>query len=225
MEGRADARLAISIDVISDVVCPWCFIGKRRLEQALADLPHMPATITWRPFQLDPTIPVGGLDRAVYLQNKFGAMERVEAIHERLVAAGSAAGVPFQFEKIKRSPNTMDAHRLIRWGQTMGVQNAVVEQLFRRYFVDGSDIGDRQVLCSIAQESGLDGALAGRLLDEGADRDTVAQEIDLARQLGITGVPTFIFAGRYAVSGAQPATALVAAIRQAAQSTAPAEHS
>jgi predicted DsbA family dithiol-disulfide isomerase len=208
----------ITIDIVSDAVCPWCFIGKRRLEQALATLPQMQAAITWRPFQLDPTIPVGGLDRGLYLQNKFGSVERVEAIHQRLAAAGSAEGVPFHFDKIKRSPNTLDAHRLIRWSQTMGVQNAVVEQLFHRYFVDGCDIGDRQVLCGIAEQSGLDAALVGRLLDEGADHGAVVAEIDAARQLGISGVPTFIFAGRYAVSGAQPAPALAAAISQAVES-------
>jgi predicted DsbA family dithiol-disulfide isomerase len=225
MPSQSDARSGMSIDIISDVVCPWCFIGKRRLERALAELPQMRAMITWRPFQLDPTIPVGGLDRALYLKNKFGSMARVEAIHQRLIAAGSAEGVPFQFDKIKRSPNTIDAHRLIRWGRTIGLQNAVVEQLFHRYFVDGFDIGDRKVLCAIAADSGLDGALVGRLLDEGADCSAVAEEIALARQLGVTGVPTFILAGRYAVSGAQPATALVAAIRRAADSTEPAEFS
>jgi predicted DsbA family dithiol-disulfide isomerase len=114
MASRADAPAAVTIDVISDVVCPWCFIGKRRLEQALAELPQIQATITWRPFQLDPTIPPAGLDRTVYLQNKFGSAERLDAIHQRLVAAGAAEGVPFRFDRITRSPNTLDAHRLIQ---------------------------------------------------------------------------------------------------------------
>jgi predicted DsbA family dithiol-disulfide isomerase len=142
-----------------------------------------------------------------------------------LVEIGKSEGVPFQFDKIKRSPNTLDAHRLIRWGHAMGVQNTVVETLFQRYFVDGSDIGDRNVLCAIADASGLDGALVGRLLDEDADRGAAADEIALARRLGVTGVPTFIFAGCYAVSGAQPAPALSAAIRQAAASSAPIDFS
>jgi predicted DsbA family dithiol-disulfide isomerase len=223
MASRADAPAAVTIDVISDVVCPWCFIGKRRLEQALAELPQIQATITWRPFQLDPTIPPAGLDRTVYLQNKFGSAERLDAIHQRLVAAGAAEGVPFRFDRITRSPNTLDAHRLIRWAQTIGVQNAVVERLFQCYFVDGCDIGDRTRLSAIAAECGMDGALVSRLLGEDADRGTVTKEIDLARHLGVTGVPTFIFAGRHALAGAQAPPALIAAIQAAADAAAPAQ--
>jgi predicted DsbA family dithiol-disulfide isomerase len=222
----ADARLpdgtAVTIDIISDVVCPWCYIGKRRLERALAELPQIRPLIHWRPFQLDPTIPLAGLDRTEYLRNKFGSLERVQAIQQRLIDSGLGEGVAFQFERISRSPNTLDAHRLIRWAYGAGVQNAVVERLFELYFIAGSDIGDRGLLCAVAQENGMQGAVVAKLLDDGADQAAVSAEIAAAQQLGVTGVPTFIFAGRLAVSGAQSVSALASAARHAAASAEPA---
>jgi predicted DsbA family dithiol-disulfide isomerase len=209
----------LTIDIISDVVCPWCFVGKRRLEQALADLPHICPSIRWRPFQLDATIPVAGVDRTLYLQQKFGSAERVEAIQRRLLECGAAAGVAFRFDRIIRSPNTLDAHRLIRWADAAGVQSAIVERLFELYFVAGSDIGDRQLLCATAAEQGMARAVVERLFAEGADIAAVKEEIALAQRLGVTGVPTFIFAGRHVVSGAQSASALAAAMRQAAETS------
>jgi predicted DsbA family dithiol-disulfide isomerase len=205
---------AITIDIVSDVVCPWCYIGKRRLEQALAMVPVKPV-IRWRPFQLDPTIPETGLDRAAYLERKFGSAAQVAALHLRLVEAGMIEGIRFRFEQIRRSPNTLDAHRLIRWSHSLNLQDALVERLFDRYFVEGGDIGDRSVLIQIAQESGMAGTVVAQLFAEGADISTVQEEIATARRLGIVGVPTFIFGGRHAISGAQSKTVIAAAIRRA----------
>jgi predicted DsbA family dithiol-disulfide isomerase len=208
---------AVTIDIVADVVCPWCYIGKRRLEQALAMVPVEPV-ICWRPFQLDPTIPGKGVDRAAYLERKFGSAASVAALHERLVAVGVADGIRFCFERIRRSPNTIDAHRLIRWSHSLDRQDAVVERLFEHYFVGGDDIGDRTVLIQIAQESGMAAEVVARLFAEGADISAVQQEIATARSLGIVGVPTFIFAGRHALSGAHSKTVIAASIRQAQES-------
>jgi predicted DsbA family dithiol-disulfide isomerase len=208
---------AVTIDIVADVVCPWCYIGKRRLEQALALLPVEPV-IRWRPFQLDPTIPQTGLDRAAYLERKFGSAARVAALHQQLFEVGEGEGIRFSFARINRSPNTLDAHRLIRWSHSLDCQNAVVERLFEHYFVEGGDVGDRAVLLQIAQDSGMAAEVVARLFAEGADIGAVQHEIATARRLGIVGVPTFIFAGRHALSGAQSKTVIAAAIRRAQES-------
>src|SRR5579863_4392169 len=187
------------IDVVSDVVCPWCFLGKRRLEAALKQ--EGEAQIRWRPFQLDPTIPPEGLERRAYMRAKFGDGPRLAEAHARLKALGAEAGIAFDFEAIQRSPNTLDAHRLIRFAAEAGLAGAVKERLFADYFERGRDIGDRAVLNQAAQDCGL-GDVADRLAgEEGAGE--VRQEIVEARQMGVQGVPFFIFAGKYAVSGAQ----------------------
>jgi predicted DsbA family dithiol-disulfide isomerase len=206
----------IAIDVISDVVCPWCYVGKKRLEAALNMLPEQSFAIFWRPFQLDPTIPKEGMPRKTYLERKFGSPERLAQIHAPLIEIGKAEGIAFAFDKITRSPNTLDAHRLIRWAREAGKQNEMVNRLFALYFTEGADIGKREVLIKAATDVGLDGPLVTQLLATGADLDPVIAEINAAAKMGITGVPTFIFASRFAVSGAHPAETIKKAIEQSA---------
>jgi predicted DsbA family dithiol-disulfide isomerase len=141
----------LTIDIVSDVVCPWCYLGEKRLDAALAEAAQ-PVALRWRPYQLDPTIPDGGLDRAEYMAKKFGAGGRLQAAHDNLTRLGAEVGIPFAFDKIKRAPNTLDAHRLIRWANSAGAQGKVVDRLFKAYFVEGRDIGDRDVLIDIAGE-------------------------------------------------------------------------
>jgi predicted DsbA family dithiol-disulfide isomerase len=204
----------LTIDIVSDVVCPWCYIGKRNLEAALATMPASNVEIRWRPYQLDATIPPEGIARRTYLERKFGA--RVDEIYTRVAAAGREAGLNFAFERIERSPNTLDAHRLIRWAQSAGKQNEVVERLFRRFFIEGRDIGNRAILIETGEEAGLEREVVSGLLDGEADKAAVREEIATAQRLGVTGVPFFIFAGRFGLAGAQPAEVLVSAINKAA---------
>jgi len=204
----------LTIDVVSDVVCPWCYLGEKRLEAALAE-DNAPVSVRWRPYQLDPTIPKSGLDRAEYMAKKFGRDGRLKTVHDNLVRLGAEAGIAFAFDKIERSPNTLDAHRLIRWGASAGVQGALVDRLFRAYFTQGRDIGDRAVLIDIASGCGLEADIVAKLLLEGADEDVVRREIAEAQAIGVTGVPFFIFAGRLAVPGAQDVSLLKRAMGQA----------
>lgn len=210
----------LQVDIVSDVMCPWCYIGKRRLEKALTSLEDVQVAIHWRPYQLDPTLPAEGLDRRTYLENKFGGPERAKAIYDRIREAGAAEGIHFDFKAIAVSPNTLDAHRVIRWSSNIGVQDAVVEALFRAYFLEGRNIGDHEVLVAIAAEAGMDAAIVRDLLEKGADRDLVAEEINLARSMGIDGVPCFILANAYAVAGAQDPEVLARVIREAAAARA-----
>ncbi|MGN7772977.1 DsbA family oxidoreductase [Phyllobacterium sp. 22552] len=211
------------IDVVSDVVCPWCFLGRKRLENALAMNPDIEATVNWRPFQLDPTIPRQGKDRNRYMQEKFGSSDKIFEIHQQLIELGKEEDIEFDFEAIKISPNTLDAHRLIRWASqaTPNVQDAVVGILFSYYFEQGKDIGDRQVLLEAAEEAGMDVAIVDSLLATDADTVGVQQEIDTANQVGVRGVPCFILDQKYAVMGAQSADALADAIRQTADGYEP----
>jgi len=210
-----DHRASITVDVVSDIVCPWCFVGKRKLEQALALVPELKVELNWRPFQLDPTIPQGGVSRREYMEKKFGP-EKIAAIHDRLKGVGAEAGIPFALEKIERSPNTLDAHRVIRWAQPKGTQTALVDRLFTLYFIEGADIGDRDLLAKLAGEHGLDAKAIRAALDTNQDAVAVQQEIASAVRLGVSGVPFFILAGRFGVSGAQPPEVLADAIRKAA---------
>lgn len=203
------------IDVISDVICPWCFLGKRRLDAALESLPDLDVFVRWRPFMLDPTIPPEGMDRQAYMLNKFGP-ERLKTIHDPLIAAGSELGVPYRFDAITRTPNTLDAHRLIRWAHTVDRQHDVTERLFMAYWSEGQDVGDRAVLARCAGEAGLNAAQIAELLDSGQDVENVQAEIAHAGDIGITGVPTFILAQRYALSGAQSPEVLADAIGRVA---------
>ncbi len=205
----------MTVDVVSDVVCPWCYVGKRRLELALEQAEDIEVEVRWRPFQLDPTIPEGGVDREDYFREKFGDLSRVAAIHERLKELGDGVGIRFAFERIARTPNTLDAHRLIRWASIEGAGEEVVEKLFSLFFEDAADLGDIDVLVEAAVAAGLPGDLVRRLLESDADRDEVREEIATVQRMGVTGVPCFIIDGRYAVMGAQEPEAIIAALRQA----------
>ena len=191
------------IDVISDTVCPWCFIGKRRLERALARRPALEPTVIWHPFQLNPDMPEGGRERREYLRSKFGGAEAAARIYAAIGAAGADLGIDFDFDAIAVTPNTVDSHRLIRWAGDEGKQDAMVETLFRGYFIDGADIGDRRVLAAAAAGCGMDGAAIGARLAGDSDRAAVVSAAARASAQGVSGVPCFIVEGKYVVSGAQ----------------------
>ena len=208
------------IEIVSDVICPWCFIGKRRLEKAMAQRPDITFEVGWRPFQLNPDMPREGADRKSYLEAKFGGPERAQQIYARIGAEGAKEGIPFDFNGIRRTPNTLAAHSVLRWAMGSGAQNALKERLFNLYFIEGKDIGDHQVLADAAAAEGMDGALVKSLLDEGRDTDVIQQEDMMARQLGVTGVPFFIFEGKYGVPGAQDPEILLQVIDKVAGETA-----
>jgi predicted DsbA family dithiol-disulfide isomerase len=211
----AQSVKAIEIEVVSDVICPWCFLGKRRLDKAIALLDDINVEVNWRPFYLDPSIPKEGMSRKAYMESKFGA-ERLKTIHDPLIAAGKEDGVPYEIDKITRTPNTLDAHRLIRWSHVSGKQHDVTERLFMAYWNGGLDIGDHAVLVKIAGEAGMDVANASEKLENGTDVDAVNAEVDNAYRMGVTGVPCFIFAKKQGLMGAQPAEQLAAVIRSLA---------
>src|SRR6185295_19232876 len=194
----------MQIDVISDTVCPWCFIGKRRLMWAMALRPHIAFDVKWRPYRLDPTIPAGGMDRQAYMRAKFGddPMKIVE-MHKLIAAEGAKDGIEFDFAAIQRRPDTLDSHRLIRWAEANGVQDEVVERLFIAYFENGEDIGDIRVLADIADMSGMDGVEAAEMLEGDTDSALVEREDQIAHEMGVTGVPAMIFGSKLAVSGAR----------------------
>ena len=193
----------MQIDIVSDVVCPWCYIGKRRLERALALRPDVSVSIAWRAFQLNPGVPPGGMPRESYLAGKFGSSAHAGRIYAGLAATGAAEGIRFAFERIRRTPNTRDAHRLIRFAALHGRAEPVVEGLFRAYFVDGRDTGERATLADIAAEAGLAREAAEGWLDGEAGLVQILEEDRNARRLGISGVPCFIVDRGYAISGAQ----------------------
>jgi predicted DsbA family dithiol-disulfide isomerase len=205
----------LTIDIVSDVVCPWCYLGKRRLEAALKNIGAEDAVVRWRPFQLDETIPDEGMDRQTYMRRKFGDVGRLASVHERLASFGAEVGAAYDFEAIQRAPNTLKAHRLIRWAGEAGRQDEVVELLFRAYFEQGKDIGDAAVLAEIAAAAGLDGEEARRRLESGEDVEAAQSEIEAWKRAGVTGVPFFIFDGKLAVSGAQTVDVLTSAIIEA----------
>lgn len=213
---------AITVDVVSDVVCPWCFIGQKRLDKAIAAAGDVEVHVRWRPFQLDPTIPPQGKDRRDYMLGKFGSEERIREIHARVEPLGEAEGINFAFDAIKVAPNTLDAHRLIRWAGAMSeeVQNRLVRRLFQINFEEGGNLGDHAVLIEAAREAGMDVSVAEALLPTDADAEAVQNEITTASRMGITGVPCFLIEGKYAVMGAQDAATLTDAIRQVAAAKA-----
>jgi predicted DsbA family dithiol-disulfide isomerase len=194
----------IRLDIFSDPVCPWCYVGKANLDRALADHPDHPFIIQWHPFQLNPDMPEEGVAKRAYLEEKFGGKARVDAVHERLREIARGAGVDMNPDKPQRMPNTLNAHRLIHWAGIEGVQQAVVNALMRAYWVEGRDIGDLPTLADIAGENGMDRAATLRLLQSDADADDIAARDQDARQKGVTAVPTFLIAQQYVVSGAQP---------------------
>jgi len=202
----------MQIDIISDTVCPWCFIGKRRLEEALAQRPDLAVEINWRPYQLDPTVPREGVERKAYMRAKFGDTERVKGMSGAIRDTGTELGIAFDFEKQTMRPNTIDSHRLVKWASSVGLQDAIVEALFKAYFEDGRDIGDAAVLTEVAAACGMDSELVEELLASDADRDAVLKEAGLAGEMGVQGVPAFVFDGRYIITGAQDAAVLVRVI-------------
>jgi predicted DsbA family dithiol-disulfide isomerase len=196
-------RLAMHIDIFSDTVCPWCFIGKRRLEQALRQAGPLDLTIRWRAFQLNPAMPAAGIDRQNYLSLKFGGADNAARVYATIAEAGESVGLPFRFDRIGRTPNTLKSHQLIHFAARQGDQDPLVERLFSLYFFEGEDIGEMDVLLDAASDVGLDRDAAADVLASEDARQAVAMEDQQAREAGIQGVPSFILDGRYAVSGAQ----------------------
>ncbi|ADZ70658.1 DsbA family oxidoreductase [Polymorphum gilvum] len=208
------------VDVISDVMCPWCFIGKRRLEAAIRAVPDLAIEVRWHPYQLDPSLPKEGKDRKTYLDEKFGGPQRAEAAYERVRQAGRDEGIPFAFEKISVSPNTLDSHRLILWSRADNLQNEVVERLFQVYFVEGGDLSKSETLVEVARDTGMESDLVEQLLETDSDLDKMQRQIAQAGEMGVTGVPCFIIDGRFAIIGAEPADTIAAALRHADETRA-----
>lgn len=203
------------IDVISDTICPWCYIGKRRLEAALAQRPEIEFEVVWRPFQLNPDMPANGTERDAYIDAKFGSRDQAKKIYERIAAVGLEEGLEFDIGKQKRLPNTIDSHRLNHWALTAGVQDQVVEALFEKYFIQGENIGDPEILIGVATDAGMDADIVRDLLSGDADRDLVLREEATSRRMGISGVPCFVIDRKYALVGAQDPDVLLRAIDQA----------
>ncbi len=192
----------MQIDIFSDTICPWCFIGKRRLERALAARPQPGLEIRWRAFQLNPDMPPGGMDRQDYLAAKFGGAQGARQVYDRVRAAGESEGIAFAFEAIGRTPNTIDSHRLIRLAHDSDRGDQVVEALFKAYFLGGEDIGDRDVLVAAAAVAGLNAQDVRAFLESDAGAEAARAEDARAREIGIQGVPTFILGGKHSLSGA-----------------------
>jgi len=194
----------IKLDILSDPICPWCYIGKAYLDRALEKAGDHPFLIEWHPFQLNPEMPAGGMDRRAYLEAKFGGKDGAVRAYAPVVEHAEKAGLSINFEGIGRTPNTLDAHRLIHWAGIEQRQTPVVATLFKAYFVDGRDIGDKATLAEIAGECGLDAAMTATLLAGEADADDIRARDAHARERGVTGVPTFILANQHVLTGAQP---------------------
>ncbi|MFB9950857.1 DsbA family oxidoreductase [Rhizobium puerariae] len=210
----------VTIDIVSDVVCPWCYLGKARLELAIADVQdEIGVDVNWRPYRLNPDHPPEGVDHQADLAAKLGGKEAVERAHAMLRKLGEEVGIHYNFEAIKIGPNTLDAHRLLHWAMTEGrtVQDKVATALFRANFEEGRNVGDHRVLADIAEASGLDRKVIENLLKTDADKDAVLSEIEAAQKMGVTGVPFFIIDGQYAVSGAQTPDVLANALREIAK--------
>jgi predicted DsbA family dithiol-disulfide isomerase len=211
----------MQIDVISDAVCPWCFIGKRRLIRAMALRPQIAFDVKWRPYRLDPTVPKTGTNRQAYMRAKFGddPMKIVE-MYKLITQEGEKEGIAFDFAIIARRPDTLDSHRLIRWAETAGVQDEVVERLFIAYFENGEDIGDIRVLADIADICGMDGVEVAQMLESDTDIALVEREDQIAHEMGVTGVPAMIFGNKLAVSGAREPEMLAVVIDRVADMAA-----
>ena len=217
MTDDTSAPAPLRIDVVSDVVCPWCYIGKRRLEAATALVPDIAVTITWRPFFLNPWIPREGIDRKTYLETKFGSVARYHAIAERVVAAAAAEGLLYAPDKVSRQPNTLDCHRLILWSRSAIDPGRMKQRLMELYFAEGADLSDPETLIQAAIDCGMDGDLVRKLLASDADVERVEAEANSAKEAGIDGVPCFIFGGSVIVTGAQSPDYLAAAIARTAE--------
>ncbi|WP_299470470.1 DsbA family oxidoreductase [uncultured Roseibium sp.] len=205
----------ITVDVVSDVMCPWCYIGKRRLEAALESVPQLNVDVRWHPFQLDATLPKEGKDRQLYLSDKFGGKANADAFYSRIKDAGMEEGIDFAFQDIKLSPNTLDCHRLVLWSRSDNVQNDVVERLFKAYFLDGEDLTKSETLVRISEEAGMQSDLVEQLLETETDLDKTEAQVAKAHESGITGVPCFIIDGRFVLAGAERAETIAAALLHA----------
>ena len=204
------------LDIISDPICPWCYIGKTLLDRALALRPDHPFDIAWQPFQLNPDMPPEGMDRRAYLEAKFGGRDGAVRAYAPVLERAEAAGLSLNFEAMARTPNTLDAHRLIHWAGIEGAQTPVAMALFRAYFEEGRDIGCRDVLADIADSAGLDAAVIRKLLESEADKDDIRARDCKIREIGVTAVPTFIVAGQHAVPGCQDSALWVRVIDEIA---------
>ena len=202
-----------AVDVISDVICPWCFIGKRRLEKAIA-AHGGPVKVRWLPFQVNPGMPKEGISRKEYRINKFGSWERSQQRDANVVAVGETAGIYFDFDRIERTPNTVDAHRLIWLADQHGSQNAIVEALFRAYFTDGRDISNRQTLIDVVADAGLQRPRAIAILDSDEGMVSITEVEGLSQRHGVNGVPFFIINDKITLSGAQQPDTFVEAFRR-----------
>jgi predicted DsbA family dithiol-disulfide isomerase len=210
----AEEPASVHIDVVSDVVCPWCYIGKRRLEGAIALTPDVTVNINWRAYFLNPWIPREGIDRQTYLETKFGSAERYAVIAERITAAAAMEGLTYNPDKISRQPNTLDCHRLILWSRSATDPARMKQRLMELYFADGADLTDPKVLIQAAVDCGMDGDLVRRLLASDADIDRIEGDATSAKEAGIDGVPCFIFGSSVIVTGAQSPEYLASAIER-----------
>lgn len=216
MTASPAARASVHVDVVSDVVCPWCYIGKHRLETAVTLVPDINVTIKWRPYFLNPWIPREGIDRQTYLKTKFGSVERYGVIAERVAAAAAAEGLVYAADKIKRQPNTLDCHRLILWSRGTTDPGHMKQRLMELYFAEGADLSDAKTLIEAAVDCGMDGDLVRGLLASDADIARVEGEATSAKQAGIDGVPSFVFGERVIVTGAHAPEELASAIERGA---------
>ncbi|MGC1447880.1 MAG: DsbA family oxidoreductase [Xanthobacteraceae bacterium] len=216
MESSSDMP-TVHIDVVSDVVCPWCYIGKRRLEEAIALTPDVNVSINWRAYFLNPWIPREGIDRQTYLETKFGSVERYAVIAERIASAAALEGLIYNPDKISRQPNTLDCHRLILWSRSATDPGQVKQRLMELYFAEGADLSDAKVLIQAAVDCGMDGDLVRRLLASDAEVDRIENDANAAKEAGIDGVPCFIFGGSVIVTGAQSPEYLASAIARTAE--------
>ena len=207
---EAEAINMHAVEVFSDVICPWCFIGKRRLEKAIAAHDRQSdVRVTWQPFQLNPRIPIEGISRREYRTRKFGSWERSQELDAKVAAVGESEGIHFAFDRIERTPNTLDAHRLIWLADKEGVQDSVVRALFLAYFTNGRDISNRQTLIDVVADAGLDRRRAECSLNGDEGMGAIVEADERARRLGVAGVPFFIVNGKVALAGAQPSEAFL----------------
>ena len=215
-------KQTIQVDIVSDIVCPWCWLGVRYFQKAAKQSKH-DVNLTWRPYMLDPTIPEEGTPYSAYMKQKFGngPSNRFKAMRESLEAQGPTLGIDFKFDDIPMRPNTLNAHRLLKWAQGQDLGDAASDALFRTFFTDLKDVGDHAILKEIAEEIGMDAKLVEELLAKDDDKNTVREEIMYFRNLGVNGVPCFIYNGQFAVQGAQPAEAHLKALEQAANLPSP----
>jgi predicted DsbA family dithiol-disulfide isomerase len=221
MESSSDSNNSrdlpsVHVDVVSDVVCPWCYIGKHRLEEAIALVPNVDVSVNWRPYFLNPWIPREGIDRQTYLETKFGSVDRYAVIAERIASAATLEGLVYKPDKISRQPNTLDCHRLILWSRSASDPAQMKQRLMELYFAEGADLSDTSVLIQAAIDCGMDGDLVRRLLASDADVDRIEGEANSAKEAGIDGVPCFIFGGSVIVTGAQSPEYLASAIERTA---------